>query len=159
MDLIEEDTTHVLIQIDASNAFNSINRTLLLHNVKSLCPEVATHTHICYIKAYRLFITGGEEISSNEETTQGDPIAMGMYALRSMPLPTLIISNTTEKLIQVTFADDLTGVGKIQEIIEWWKNVLYYGLYLGYDVHESKSWLIMKEEYIKIANEIFKTIT
>ena len=84
---------------------------------------------------------------------------MGMYALRSMPLPTLIISNTTEKLIQVTFADDLTGVGKIQEIIEWWKNVLYYGLYLGYDVHESKSWLIMKEEYIKIANEIFKTIT
>lgn len=33
-DLFECDSTHGFIQIDASNAFNSINRKLLLHNVK-----------------------------------------------------------------------------------------------------------------------------
>ena len=36
------------------------------------------------------------------------------------------------------------------------KNVLHYGSYLGYYVNESKSWLIIKEEYIEIANETFR---
>ena len=81
VDLFEEDTTHGFIQLDASNTFNSINRTLLLHNVKILCPEIATYIDNCYMKPSRLFITGGKEISSNEGTNQGDPIAMGMYAL------------------------------------------------------------------------------
>ena len=47
-------------------------------------------------------------------------------------------------------------MGKIHELIEWWKDVLYYGPYLGYYLNESNSWLIMKEEFIKIANEIFQ---
>ena len=105
------------------------------------------------MKPSRLFITGGEEISSNEGTTQGDPIAMGMHVLGLMPLLSSIISNNTGNLIHVAFADDLTCVGKIHELIEWWKNVLHYGPYLGYYVKESKSWLIIKEEYIEIVKE------
>ena len=70
VDLSEEDTTHGFIQIDASNAFNSINRTLILHNVKILCPEMATYINNCYMKPSKLFITGGKEISSNEGTTK-----------------------------------------------------------------------------------------
>ena len=80
---------------------------------------------------------------------------MGIYPLGLMPLLTSSISNNTGNLIHIPFADDLTGVGKIHELIEWWKNVLHYGPYLGYCVNESKSCLIMKEEYIKIANEAF----
>ena len=57
-DLFEEDTTHGFIQIDASNAFNSVNRTLLLQNVKILCPEIATYINNCCMKPSRLFITG-----------------------------------------------------------------------------------------------------
>ena len=41
------DTTHEFIQTDASNAFNLINRTLLLHNLKILCPEIATYINNC----------------------------------------------------------------------------------------------------------------
>ena len=54
MDLFEEDTTHGFIQIDAKNAFNSINQTLLLHNEKILCPEIATYIINCYMKPSRL---------------------------------------------------------------------------------------------------------
>ena len=82
------------------------------------------------MKPSRLFITGGKEISSNEGTTQGDPIAMWMYALGLMPLLTSIISNNTGNLIHVAFADDLTGVGKIHELIEREKNVLHFCLTL-----------------------------
>ena len=107
------------------------------------------------MKSFRLFITGGKEISSNKGTTQEDLIAMRMYALGLMPLLTSTISNNTGNVIQIAFPDDLTGVGKIHELTEWWKNVLYYDPYLGYYVNVSKSWLIMKEEYIEIANETF----
>ena len=98
------------------------------------------------MKPSRLFITGGKEISLNDGTTQGDPIATGMYALGLILLISSIISNNTGNLIHVAFADDLTGVGKIHELTEWWKNLLHYGPYLGYYVNESKSWLIIKEE-------------
>ena len=57
-----------------------------------------------------------------------------MYALGLMPLLTSINSSNTGNLVHVTFADDLTGVGKIHELIEWWKNVLHYGPYLVYYV-------------------------
>ena len=89
-DLYDLDSTHGFIQIDASNAFNSINRNVLLHNIKIICPQIATYVTNCYNKPARLFITGGKEIQSTEGTTQGDPIAMGMYALGLMPLLTSI---------------------------------------------------------------------
>ena len=146
VNLFEEDMIHRFIQIDASKPFNLINRTLLLHSGRILFPEIATYINNCYIKPSRLFITDGKEISSKEGTTQDDPIAMGMYALGLMLLLALIISNNTENLIQVAFADDLTCVGKIHELIEWRKIVLHHCPYLGYYVNEWKSWLIMKEE-------------
>ena len=153
VDLFEEVTTHGFIQIDTSNTFNSIKRTLLLHNMKILCPANATDTNNCYMKPSRLFIAGGKQVSSNEGTTQRDPIAMGMCGLGLMPRLTSIISNITRKLIHVAFAVDLTGMGKIHELIEWWKSVSHYGLYLDHYVKESKSWLIIKEVCIEIANE------
>ena len=156
VNLFEEDMIHGFIQIDASNPFNLINRTLLLHSGRILFPEIATYINNCYIKPSRLFITDGKEISSKEGTTQDDPIAMGMYALGLMLLLALIISNNTENLIQVAFADDLTCVGKIHELTEWRKIVLHHCRYLGYYVNEWKSWLIMKEEYTQIANKTFR---
>ena len=80
----------------------------------------------------------------------------GVRTLGIMPLLTSIISNNTGNLIHIVFADDLTDVGQIHELTEWWKNVLHYGPYLGYYINESKSWLIMKEEYIQIAKETFR---
>ena len=43
-----------------------------------------------------------------------------MYALGLMPLLTLFIRNNTGNLIHGVFADNLTRVGKIHELIEWW---------------------------------------
>ena len=73
-----------------------------------------------------------------------------------MRLLTSITNNNTGDLIHVAFADVLTGVGKIHKLMEWWKNVLYYGPYLGYYISESISQLITTEEYIRTANETFQ---
>ena len=125
--------------------------------MKILCPEIATYISNCYIKPARLFITGDGEFSSKEGTTQGDPIAMGMCALGLMPLLTSVITSETNKLVQIAFADDLTGVGTIDEPQKWWENVLYYGPYLGYHVNELKSWLITKEDHLEQARQKFRS--
>jgi hypothetical protein len=93
--------------------------------VKIICPEIATYINNCYNSPARLVITGGKEISSQEGTTQGDPIAMEMYAIGLMPLLSTI-SAKSENLSQVAFADNLTGI----IIIIIMKN-LYTGYYIS----------------------------
>ena len=80
-----EDETEAILQIDATNAFNSLNRQATLHNIRGLCPPFATVLINTYREHTELFIDG-ETILSQEGTTQGDPLAMGMYALGTLPL-------------------------------------------------------------------------
>ena len=67
--------------MDAENAFNSINRNLMIHNISVVCPAISTYVSNCYQSAARLFVIGGKEILPKEGTTQGDPTSIGTYAL------------------------------------------------------------------------------
>ena len=60
----------------------------------------------------RLFITGGKEIKSAEETTQCDPIAMGLYAVSLQPLITHLNLSSSER--QCWFADDASASGTLE---------------------------------------------
>ena len=91
------------------------------------------------------------EISSSEGTTQGDPIAMPCYAIGILPL----LSTIKSDIQQVAFADDLTGAGKLSSLKVWWNSILEYGPYLGYYAKPTKSWLIIKDEYMLQAEIIF----
>ena len=42
VDLFHDDSSHGLIQVDAENAFNLINRKVWLRNLRILCSEIAT---------------------------------------------------------------------------------------------------------------------
>ena len=60
--IFQQEETEAVMLIDASNAFNSINRKAFLHNVKVICPSIATFTNNCYSSPARLFVVGGTEI-------------------------------------------------------------------------------------------------
>ena len=81
------------LQVDVTNAFNKINRKVMLHNVKILCPYLSAYVYNCYSLPARLFVQGGKELKSLEGITQGDPIASSIYAIGILPLLSLIISN------------------------------------------------------------------
>ena len=70
-----------VLLIDAENAFNFIIRKVMLHNLKFICPIIATYIVNCYATPSRIFIVGGGEILSSKGTTQSDPTALGAYAL------------------------------------------------------------------------------
>ena len=84
--IFQEEDTDAILLVDAENAFNSLNRNVLLHNIQYICPPVSTYVRNCYKIPSRLFITGGSEIQSKEGTTQGDPLAMPVYAIGITPL-------------------------------------------------------------------------
>ena len=99
-----EDADVEAILVDAVNAFNSLNREAALLNVHVLCPTIAPILTNTYRNPARLFIEG-EYITSREGTTQGDPLAMAMYALATLPL----IHQLGREVPQSWYVDDASA--------------------------------------------------
>jgi len=72
----------------------------------------------CYCHEIRLFVIGGVELKSTEGITQEDPIAMALYRLSHLPLMSSMTDHVSQ-VKQVTYADDLTGAGKIRFLKVW----------------------------------------
>ena len=84
-DIFADNNTDAVLLVDASNAFNQVNRQCALHNISILCPSFATILKNTYEVPIRSFITGEGEIPSTEGTTQGDPLAMAICMLWLLP--------------------------------------------------------------------------
>ena len=116
--IFEADDTDAVLLIDASNAFNSLNRAAALHNTRILCPSISTYAINTYREPARLFVIGGKELTSAEGTTQGDPLAMSLYAISLQPLITRLNSSSLTK--QCWYADDAAGAGPLRKLRKWW---------------------------------------
>ena len=107
-----------------------------------------------------MFAIGGIEIKSSEGTTQGDPIAMSVYAIAIIPLILMIVDimkerpNSTAKM--AAYADDLIAVGNIDDLKFLWNQLCRLGPKFGYYPEASKSWLIVKDKYLEKAKSVFK---
>jgi len=66
MKLFEMEQSEAVLFVDAANAFNSVNRQVLLHNISISCPSIATFVKKCYQTPARLFVIGGQELGSRE---------------------------------------------------------------------------------------------
>ena len=88
--------------------------------------------HYILTNTYRedidLFIDG-ESIFSQEGTTQGDPLAMAMYATAITPL---INRLETELVKQTSYADDAAVGGKLVDLKAWWDRLTDFGPDYGY---------------------------
>ena len=92
-------------------------------------------------------------ILSQEGMTQGDPIAMAMYAIAVNPLIHRLEQDTTK---QIWFADDATAGGKLKNVHEWWECLTTVGPDYGYFPNASKTCLIVKEGQIDEAKSLFE---
>ena len=106
-------------------AFNFINRKVMLHSLKFICPIIATYIINCYATPSRLFIVSGGEILSSEGTTQGDPTALGAYALGILSLIKFILESVNLNEMnakEVAFADHFSVVCSLNSIKDYWTN-------------------------------------
>ena len=142
-----------VLLVDATNAFNIINRQAALHNIQVICPPLA-QVLINYREPVRMIIPGSGEIASTEDTTQGDPLAMDMYALAVTLLTWQLRSNCPD-VHQVWFADNATGTSTCDNIKMWWDNLSQFGPTFGYHPNDSKTYLVVKQQHEATARQVF----
>ena len=116
--IFEDSNTHATLLVDATNAFNLVNRQAALHNISVLCPSFSTILRNTYGAPIRLFVTGEGELASTEGITQGDPLAMAMYALAVTPLINSLRYHQPD-VSQAWFADDATAAGQLTPLLQW----------------------------------------
>ena len=77
-----------------------------------------------------------------------------MYALAVRPLIDRLQSNSPT-VKQVWYADDATGAASCSELRAWWDDLLKHGKGFGYHPNASKTHLVVKDQFLTKAKELF----
>lgn len=121
--------------VDTDNAFNRLNRKVMLHNTRITCPIIATCVINTYNHQARVFIGGGDEIISREGTTHGGPAAVTICTLGSLPLLDTLLTQNTK---QAAYADNLSCADNVHNLAIWRHKVNKLGPKIGYFREENK---------------------
>jgi hypothetical protein len=155
-----DDECEAMLLVDASNAFNSLNRAAAVHNLQHLCPPFYRYIHNTYQCPADLVVNGSVEdghISSEEGVTQGDVCAMALYGVSTKTIIMELHEEVNKHMCrQCWYADDASVAGKLEYMKKWWDTLLKIGPKYGYFPNNGKTILIVKnvEGLIK-ANELF----
>ena len=100
-EIYEEPECEAVLMVDASNAFNTLNRRATIQNIKVKCPIFAKYVENTFKEPAKLYVsdkktTRSQVIVSDEGTIQGDPISMAVYAIGLSKLQMEIRHETTE---------------------------------------------------------------
>ena len=96
-----------------------------------------------------MIVVGSGEILSTEGTTQGDLLAMAMYAVAILPLIHKLRNNSPD-VKQVWYADDAIGAGACEKLRQWWEQVEHLGPTFGYYPNSTKTYLEEHENKAKV---------
>ena len=127
---------------------NSLARNTSLLNIQELCPPFSVPLINTYQQLVKNFVDG-VCIFSTEGTTQGNPMGMPMYALGVL---LLIHKLDNHAASQIWYADDAYASGSLQNLRQWWNDLLSLGPDYGYFIKVSKCWLFLKDNDTTDAN-------
>ena len=152
-EIFKNPESEAVLLVDATNAFNTLNRLAALHNITVSCPSLAQILVNTYRAPIRMIILGNCEIGSTEGTMQGDPLAMVMYALATTAL--IQLRSSCPCVQQVWFADDATGASTCSNLKSWGNKLSSHSPAFGYHPNASKTYLVVKQEHMTNAQELF----
>ena len=95
-------------------------------------------------------------INSREGVTQGDPFAMVMYAIGTLPL----IRRVRKQAIDAKhswYADDSSVVGRFPDLKRVYSALSIWGVNYGYIPNSSKTKIIVPEHRLAAAQQYFNT--
>ena len=162
-DKFKEESCEAVILVDAENAFNRLNREVAIKNIKQTCPPLYCYLNNSYKAPAKLHLGDGTFIWSKEGATQGDNLAMPMYGISTRPLIDSLASSSNiqtevnpDGMIQVWFADDSSGAGRIEDLHHWLSQLKLEGQAYGYFLNPGKTIVIVKDpSLLNKAHEFF----
>jgi len=103
------DSENVIVGIDFSNAFNSVERPAIAAEVQSKFPQVSTWFDLCYGNPSNLLVRGREPIKSERGVQQGDPLGPFFFAVALQPA---LIKAASKGCHVLAYLDDVHICGK-----------------------------------------------
>jgi hypothetical protein len=101
-----EDGYLAMLTVDFSNAFNMVDRSALLQEVRVRCPSISLWVEFLYGHAAKFYLGDGH-IMAAAGVQQGDPLGPLIFALVLHPLIHKII-DSCNLLLHVWYLDDGT---------------------------------------------------
>ena len=143
-----------VLLIDASNAFNSLNRKAALWNARHLWPRGCRFIFNCY-KAWSTLVVNGSStfLYSKEGVTQGDPLSLAFYAISVLPLIRAL--KDTKSWTQAWYADDASCASELHRLLRWFEGLMDLGPDFGYFPEPFKSYVVVDETDFAEANTLF----
>jgi len=154
------DSDFGFLMIDAKNAFNEQHRITMLWTTRHEWPQGALFTFNCY-KHWTILIAhdpSGAKYTflSKVGATQGDPIAMIIYALGLLPLIRQLKLEFPTILFHSWYADDGAAAATIPELCEYFQRLSKLGPVYGYYPQAKKSILVVPSPVYDYAKKYFE---
>ena len=92
--------------------------------------------------------------NAKEGTTQGDPLAMAMYAIGTQPL----VRRLDGIAKPVWYADDSAAGSSLERLRKWWDLLVEIGPLYGYFPNGSKTHVLAKPNHIEAAKRYSKAL-
>lgn len=119
-----------MLLVDFKNAFNLVNREIMLREVRLRCPSISRWVEFCYFNPTRLYY-GEHVLRSCQGVQQGDPLGPLLFALVLHPL-ICKIRDSFPLFLHAWYLDDGTIVGDTLVV----GSGPLFGLYLNVDKTE-----------------------
>jgi hypothetical protein len=149
-----------MLLVDASNAFNAVNRPAALWNARMIWTGAAYFLFNTY-RSYNLLVIrsstspgSGTIMLSREGVTQGDPMSMFFYGIAILPLIRRCKIEDPDSG-QAWYADDSSGIGRLTRLRKWFDLLCEDGPGFGYFPEADKSYLIVTPRHLALAKRIF----
>ena len=156
-DAFSREENEAVLLVDARNAFNILGREVALNNIGQKCPPLYHYLRNTYREPPKLYLNDGSFILSEEGVTQGDNLAMAMYAIGTRSLIDSL-GELNADIVQAWFADDSTCTGKLEDLLRWFRKLKELGPLYGYYPEPSKCKLILKNrELYERALKLFES--
>ena len=144
------DTDSILLKLDISNAFNSLNRTRMLSAVYEIMPEISTYCHLAYAKTTELKY-GPYIIQSMVGPQQGDPLGPLLFCLPLQP-----VLNKLASILAFGYLDDITLGGPMDQVARDFETLEQECAELGLIFNKEKCELITKDPHL-VHHSTFKS--
>ena len=114
LNAFRDDGSLAMLTVDFSNAFNMVDRTILLREVSIRCPSIYQWVQFLYAQPARLYV-GDTCIGAYTGVQQGDPLGPLLFALVLHPL-VLQVEEHCSVPFHAWYLDDGTIIGKAEEV-------------------------------------------